>query len=266
MKRFLFICILAAVSAASCNQKEPGERTILGMGTDYSSIPETLNGKLKSVRETNYWAVEKNGEFTRGDPMTWKDLDSVNCTKNFIVYFDENGALKQIDHFDVNNVIHDSSKGLAENGKYTSWNYESMGDDDSHLKVFYDNLGFISGIERYNLNDSLLNKQVLTHDGKGNYTGLGLWDSKGNKLYNQVYLLNEKEKVISTEVYDAKDSLLFKSTTEYDKDGRFIKQSSNSVWDMNYLKFDKKGNWTEVVAIIDNGKFRIFSEREYEYY
>jgi hypothetical protein len=115
MKKITSIWIPAAFIAAACTQKEPIEKTILGMGTDYSLIPETLKGKVKLVRETNYWAVEKDGKLIKSDQMTWKDLDSINSTKDLIAYFDEYGAIKQYDHFDVNNLIHDSNTGTAEN-------------------------------------------------------------------------------------------------------------------------------------------------------
>lgn len=226
MKKFISIVILAALFSAANSQKESKEKTILGFGTDYYAIPETLNGKVKSVRETNYWAIEENGKFVKGEPMTWKDLDSVNSTKNFTVYFDENGVLKQIDHFDVNNVIHDTNKGISENGKYPTWNYKSEGRDDSHYHISYDNLGYINTAEHHSMKDSLLDKQVLKNDGKGNYTRYEYWDPKGKMIYYQVFTVDDKGKVVNTNVYNGKDSLVFKGATEYDQEGRFINARS----------------------------------------
>jgi hypothetical protein len=131
----------------------------------------------------------------------------------------------------------------------------------------YDNLGYIIGSDHYNLKDSLLRKQVLTHDGKGNYTKNEYFDSNGKKLYYQFLSLNDKGKVINMMAYDGKDSLLSKSINTYNEKGLLVKQNTgNSVWDYKYLKFDKNGNWLELAAIIDNGKFRVFAERYYEYY
>ena len=267
MKNFTLIFLLAAFIAAGCAQKEPTEKTILGKGTDYSTIPESLNGKVKMVRETNFWAVEKDGKLIKGDMMTWKDLDSIGSTKNFIAYFDENGMLKQFDHFDVNNIIHDSNVGIAENGKYPRWDYTLDGKNVGFRKLNYDDMGYLTGGEGYDMKDSLNSKQIYTHDGNGNYTKNEYFDANDQKQFYQVLTLNDKFKVIELKVYNGKDSLLSKSVNSYDDKGFLIKQNSdNLIWDYKYLKFDKNGNWQELTAIIDNGKFKVFAERYYEYY
>lgn len=266
MKKLGAILILAAFIAAGFIQKNPVEKTVLGMGTDYFTNPEILNGKVKLLRETNYWGIEKDGKIVKGKQMTWKDLDSVNSTKNFVAYFDEKGSLKQLDHFDVNNVIHDSGTGRNENGKYTSWNYKLSGKDYSHSHMSYDDMGFVTGSEQHSPKDSLMRKQVAT-PGKGYYTKMEYFDPKGKKLFYQVLTLNNEGKVIDLLGYNGKDSLVYRSQNTYDEKGLMKKQNTgNAVWDYKYLKFDQNGNWLELVATIDNGKYRIFAERYYEYY
>ena len=91
MKKIIFLILIISLIIGSWSNKKPLEKTVLGMWTDYYFIPNTLKGKVKEVKELNYWAIEKDAKIAKGELMTKKDLDSVGSTPNLIAYFDDKG-------------------------------------------------------------------------------------------------------------------------------------------------------------------------------
>ncbi len=87
MKKMILYCCIIAIIAGACARNKPTEKTVLGMGSNYYLIPQTFNGKIKEIKEINYWAIEKDGQITKGQMMTKKDLDSIGSTPNLIVNF-----------------------------------------------------------------------------------------------------------------------------------------------------------------------------------
>ena len=274
MKKISFFCILAFLFIAGCTQKKPIEKTILGMGTDYWLYPETLKGKVKEVKEQNYWAIEKDGKMTKGDLMTWKDLDSIGSTKNFVAYFDTAGVLTRIDRLDDDNSIRYSSIGIFENGRCIRMENKLKDSTYSYQILEYDNLGYFIGGSYYRpINDTLLSKAVLTHDGKGNYTKIESFNPKNERTSLRTLTLNNEGKVIDVKFFNKNDSLMANYINTYDDKGFIIRTQSiienprsTSTWDMKNLAYDDHGNLLECFSNIDDGKYKIMLVRSYIYY
>lgn len=274
MKKIAFICILVIVIIAGCAQKKSFEKTILGMGTDYYVMPETIKGKVKEVKERNYWAIEKDGKLTKGDLMTWKELDSIGSTKNFIAYFDNTGLLTRYDRLDDQDAIVNSAIATIENSKWTRIENKIKDTINTYNIPQYDNLGYFTGVIAYRpVKDTLLNKQVLTNDEKGNYTKLEVFNYKGQRIFFQDFSINPEGKVIEVRNFNMQDSLTGGMINTYNDKGQLIKQKSysekpksESIWDYNDLSFDDHGNWLESFCNIDDGKYKIIIGRSYIYY
>lgn len=259
---------------ASYAQKNPAEKTILGMGTDYLFMPETMKGKVKEVKELNYWASEKNGKITKGNLMTWKELDSIGSTKNFVAYFDNTGVLTKYDNLDENNAIRNSNIGTIENGKWKRFESKTKDSISSYWIPQYDNMGYLIGGSSYRpIKDTLIVRQVFTHDGKGNYTKYEYFNSKNKRTAYQVISLNANGKVNEVKYFNKNDSLTGSLINTYNDKGFLIKQlsssekpKSTSPWIYKDLKFDDHGNWLECFAVIDNGKYKVLATRSYTYY
>ena len=274
MKKITIICILAIIFAWGCTQKKPVEKTILGMGTDYLYFPEVLNGKIKELRETNYWAAEKDGKITKGNPTTWKDLDSVGSTKNLIAYFDMTGALTKYDLLDENNLIRYSTIGTIEYGKYVRWEDKLKDSTYQYTIPEYDSQRYFVGGKVYRpIVDTLISRFVIKNDEKGNYTKIENFNFKNQKGSYQVFALNELGKVIETKFFNKYDTLRQTFVNTYNDKGFltiqkvFIeKPKSTNVWDVQDLEFDDHGNVLLIFSNIDKGKFKLVAERTYIYY
>jgi hypothetical protein len=273
MKKIIFLALIIPIIIGACTKSKPIETTVLGMWTDYYLIPNTMKGQVKEMKEVNFWAIEKDGQITKGEFMTKKDLDSVGSTPNFIVSFDNNGTLTKYDLLDKDSVIQ-SRTGTVENGRYVRWDYKLKDSTTYYIIPQYDNLGYLTGASGYRPKaDTLVNKLVITNDGKGNYTKLEYFNFKNQMTGYHVCLLDEKGNYTESKYFNKADSLVYTFTNTYDENGSIIKQQGYSeklktteIWVYKDIKSDDRGNWIESYANIDNGKFKIFAERTYTYY
>jgi len=274
MKKITIVWIMAIIFAWGCAEKKPVEKTTLGMGTDYMYFPEELNGKIKELKETNYWAAEQDGKITRGNPATWKDLDSVGSTKSFVAYFDVTGLLTKYDLTDEDKVIRNSTVGLIENGKLTRWDFKLKDSTYNYMIPEYDSQGYITGGKNYRpLVDTLISKVVVTNDEKGNYTKIEYFNFKDQKGNYQVFTYNDIGKVIETKFFTKDDTLRQTFMNTYNEMGFLVTQkvliekpSTVISWDVQDLEFDDHGNPSLIFSNIDGGKFKLVTERTYLYY
>ncbi|MGD0341610.1 MAG: hypothetical protein ABSA76_07875 [Bacteroidales bacterium] len=273
MKKVIFSSLVIALIIGGCARNKPVEKTVLGMWTDYYLIPNTLKGKIKELKELNFWAIEKDGKITKGELMTIKDLDSVGSTKNLIAYFDDKGNITRCDRLDKENVIQ-SYIGTIENGKCTRWDIKVKDSITSYVIPLYDDQGYLTGAKAYTpLVDTLIEKYVFTHDSKGNFTKFEYFDYKNQRTGYNINLLNDKGNIIESRYFDKADSLRSTMTNMYDDNGNMTKQVTYSerrkttvIWDYKDLKSDDHGNVIEYYANVDNGKYKIFVERTFIYY
>lgn len=274
MKKITIVWSLMIIIAWGCSQKKPAEKTILGMGTDYVYFPQVLNGKIKEFRETNYWAAEKDGKITKGNPATWEDLDSVGSTKNIVAYFDITGSLTKYDLVDENNVTRYSTIGTIENGKYVRLEDKLKDSTYQYTLPEYDSQGFLVGGKRYRpIVDTLMTSFIITNDEKGNYTKIEFFNFKNQLRGYQAFSLNELGKVIETKFFTRDDTLMQTYVNTYDDKGLITTQKiyiekpkSTISWDIRNLEFDDHGNVLMLFSNIDEGKFKLVAERTYIYY
>ena len=273
MKLKIIPFLIVATIIGSCTQKKPAETTVLGIGTDYDLVPNKLNGKVKEVKELNYWAVEKNGNLTKGDLMSKKDLDSISSTKNLKAYFNEAGLITKYEVLDRENVFQ-TTLFTIENGRYARLEYKIRDSSTYYGIPKYDEKGYLIGGTGYRpAVDTIVNKQVLTHDGKGNITKYEYFNSKDARTAYQISTPDDKGNVLEVKFYDRYDSLRYSIKNIYDAKDNIIRQEtsiekpkSTVTWDYKDLKLDDHGNWIEEQAIIDNGKYKVMIERTYVYY
>jgi len=271
-KAFSWILVILLVS--SCGQKKAEDKTLMGFGSQYVFFPEKLNGKVKEMHETNYWAVEQDGKFTKGNPMTLKDLDSVGTLRNAIEYFDESGNLTKEESIDENNVVLVRTARTFENGKNVK--VERFRADTSYVysKPEYNAEGLLTGGKYYRTGkDTLVQTQVLSYDGNGNLTKLEYLNYKNEKAFTQELTVDEEGHVINLRFLNNRDSLSQSIEQKFDNKGfltdqiaRVVKPAQTIIWKFTPLKYDDHGNHILWLQDIDNGKFKFLTERTFIYY
>lgn len=274
MKKVATKWFLAILVFAGCADQKPEGTTLLGMGTDYVLYPEILKGRVREVSETNYWAIEKDGNITKGDPATWSDLDSIGSTKNFVAKFDSTGVLTYFANTDEKSVERNSTRFIIENGKCVKWEFNVNDSAYAYLVTEYNESGKLSGGTVFRpLVDTVLNKYIIRYDDKGNYSQFDYINSRNQKTGTQVLSVDEIGRVTSVKFYNRNDTLRQTFTHTYNEKGFLEKQvtliekpQTTITWELNDLKLDEKGNRLIYYCVVDSGKFRLYSERAYIYY
>jgi hypothetical protein len=263
---FLFIVYLFI----QCSDNKEVEKTVIGMFTPYTYFPETVNKKVREVKETNYLPLIKEGRIEAGKPLTNADRDSLKWTNDFTVQFNESGfAEKEFD--------------LDEKGKITgSWVFE-VGSDfyKTAHRTINESAVILERVKKLNNNifqfdiidpqtDTLRSKIVVEFGKKNKYKQLQWYNYKGEPTVKYDYSHDSEGHLIGFTVsindtirsgmnFTINENGFFETQEVYDK----IKRTS--LLTSYEYEYDNAGNWIKNVSNVD-GKPHIVTLREYTYY
>ncbi len=266
----VFSVFLCALLITNCNSEKLNEKTVLGLFTPYDGFPETLNGKVKEVKELNYWAIESNGEITAGNPVTIADRDSISWTNDFIVSLDESGVVEK-------------STTINENGNAISyWEVKSEGGelisaDRYENDTLRNKLTVVLKTETMNKMevkdanaDTLIYAYELEFDGNGNYSSVQLYNYRNEPTVKYEYNYSP-EGYLSNYTWTRNDTIRGGMRFTHNDHGFAETQEvysnitgASSLYNYEY-KYDEMGNWIQVVASQEN-KPEIVAKRTYVYY
>ena len=182
----IILVILSVLCLVSCNQSEKKN----------DLTEENLKGKVKSITENTYEAVDKFGQIEKGDVL----VDSS------AVYTDDG-------HFKIYN-----EKGNKIEENY----YNSNGRLYSKTTYKYDENGNIIEKNGHNYDGSY--KITYKYDEKGNNIEQNNYKYDGSFLYKYTYKYDEKGNNIEKNNYDSNGRLDSKYTYEYDKNNNWTQR------------------------------------------
>ena len=180
MKKII-LAILSVLRLVSCKQSEKKN----------DLTKENLKGKVKSIKETTYEAVEKFGQIEKGDVLYDRDF-------SFTIY-DKNGNKIEKNYY-------------FSDGLYSKYTYK------------YDKKGNTIEINNYNSNGSIHEKYTFKYDEKGNNIEQNNYKYDGSFLYKYTYKYDEKGNNIEKNNYDSNGRLDSKYTYEYDKNNNWTQR------------------------------------------
>ena len=172
---FIVMCILYFSCLCRCSSPN----------IDTDRAESNLNGKVKSLTEVSYEAIERFGKIEKGK-ILHEDLQKV---------FNENG-----------NEI-ESTQYSSTGDYYLKWNYSY---DDFGKKV--DGSRFIS-------DDSSTIKFSFVYDNRGNQIEMATYNSDGSIEEKRTRVYDEFDNEIELSIYDSDGSLKDKITYKYDENG-----------------------------------------------
>ncbi|MGE0077798.1 MAG: hypothetical protein AB7S48_08065 [Bacteroidales bacterium] len=271
MRKISAILFLMAITLGCQQQKEQPQTTILSLGTPYIYVNEFMKGKVKEVKETLYWAKDENGQIQKGEPISWKDLDSLVFSHSFTAYFDENGQIFKCESFDENGKVVDYWNSQLENGKIIKASAFSKDSNTLNFTYKYDENGDLVEASVFNpITDTLYNRWAFFNNKDHLYDKIEFYNYKNDLRGKNVLLRSENGRVLKREYYNKNDSVTVVEMLTYnDKDlvdsqEIFVRGNSNGKWSYTY-SYEGKGNW-ETIVCYKEGKPMIFAERSYVYY
>jgi hypothetical protein len=198
-----------------------------------------LTGKVKSIKEIWYEAVDKLGNTTKGAEY----IPSFGLTSSIITKYDTFG----------NMIIQD-------------WYGVSM------IKYKCDNYGNRIEKSTYSLEDSTLSiKSIYKNNEKGKVIEENEYTADGTLSQKIIYLYDEWGNNIEINHYDKEGTFSYKQNFEYDRQNRIIKgvliDNYTSMYAYAYNRFDSKGNWIERIGFGGESNMpEAVYERIIEYY
>lgn len=270
MKKLVsLVCVL--LMFLSCSQEKPVvEKTIIGMYTPYNYFPETVNGKVMEMTETNYFPAEKEGLVEPGLPLTTAARDSISWTPDFTVHISTSGLVEKMTLIGDNGEITGTWEVGNDGSFYTDARW--LKNDTVMVKNRITQLD--SGVYQFEALDPVLDtlrgKAVFKFNEANNYQSIQWYNFKGEKtsLFNYTY--NDEGMLSSYNVTRA-DTVRGGMNFSRNEQGIMIQQEVfNSIKGTSETtsyeyEYDDAGNWTKCVAYQNEKPFMV-AVREYKYY
>ena len=187
MKKIILV-ILSVLCLVSCNQSEKKN----------DLTEENLKGKVKSITENTYEAVDKFGQIEKGDVIV--DSSAVYTDDGHFKIYNEKGNKIEENYYNSNgSLIYKNTYKYDEKGNKIEENY-------------------------YNSNGRLYSKTTYKYDEKGNKIEEYHYDEDGKFNYKYTYKYDEKGNIIEENHYDSNGRLDSKYTYEYDKNNNWTQR------------------------------------------
>ena len=187
MKKIILV-ILSVLCLVSCNQSEKKN----------DLTEENLKGKVKSITENTYEAVDKFGQIEKGDILV--DSSAVYTDDGHFKIYNEKGNKIEENYYNSNgSLIYKTTYKYDEKGNKIEENY-------------------------YNSNGRLYSKTTYKYDEKGNKIEEYHYDEDGKFNYKYTYKYDEKGNNIEKNNYDSNGRLDSKYTYEYDKNNNWTQR------------------------------------------
>lgn len=222
MKKIILLACMA-ISWAAC-QESTSQKQIFSSSPKQSDWEkEKLKGKVQSVEEWKYDAVEKDGKVAKtGEGRIVKHI-----------VFDKEGYYQQYTQhqytydgieFSLRKYLYDNQGNLIEIDKYDGYDTNRL---DAKIKYQYDEQGNNIEEAEYDFKGNVKNKKIWQYE----YTEKGYQkietteyyykEGKGSRLEDR-YLYNAEGKLIAQSSYNQEGILLDKETYQYDAQGKLI--------------------------------------------
>lgn len=272
MKRITLLLICTALFLAGCKKPQPAEKTVLGWWTPYYFMPEQLNGKVKSVKEQNFWASIEDGQLIKGKLISPTERINLGWTDDFDVLFNEDGQVLKSDYTDDRGILIGSWVITLEKGIPSLANWIVKDSTSMTVVVKNDDRGnmvenqFFKG--RFN---QLLYRTDWVYNANKEFIKAIWYDDHGKLTRSNRYTWNKDNHVTEVEAYSANDSLKGRFKIVYNNKG-FSKKQERFNSNDNKIKgvsikyeYDEKCNWTKA-TFYENEKPVAIAERTYVYY
>lgn len=218
---------------------------------------EKLNGKVKSLTEYSYAAIQNNGKIEKGprENEAMSDFQNKYGEHGNIIerneYKPDGSLLGSYSYkFGSNNKIISGTEMRYYDGKITSKNLPKYEDGNR-----------VSG-SIYTADGKIDRKYTSKNDKEGNRTELEFYDAKDSLVSRGTYKYDKDGNGIESKLYNPDGSEHSKVTFKYDKDGNEIEAiytSKDGNFDYHYIsKYDKDGNKLErkIYDLEGNLKYR----------
>jgi|GEM_PF-1422534 hypothetical protein len=272
MKQLSLLLVCIALMLTSCKKPQSAKTTVIGWWTPYYFMPEQLNGKVKSVKEQNYWASIKDGKLVKGRLISPSDRINLGWTDDFDVLFNENGQVQKCDYTDDNGILIGSWVITLENNlpSLASW----VEHDSTTMTVLIKNDDRGNMVENQffkGISNQLLYRTDWVYNANKEFIKAIWYDNNGKLTKSNRYTWSSDSQVTQIEAYSTNDSLKGTFKINYNNKGFSKKQerfnsTNDKLKSVNIeYQYDENCNWV-TATFYENDKPVAIADRIYVYY
>lgn len=248
-----FAFVLPLLTLANCGNSSK-------IGNDLKELK--LNGRIKSIKESSFEAVEKFGEISKG-----------NIVSSEYLLFNREGNKTEENSYKPDRSLNSrSTYEYDDKGNQIKVNsYKPDGSLGFRDTFEYDDKGNQIELNSYKPDGSLNLRWTFEYDDKGNQIELNAYKSDGSLDFRHTSEYDDKGNEIELNAYESDGSLNSKWTYKYDDKGNRIEASAyysdrGLIPEITYqYEFDEQKNWIKQI-VFENGIPKKIIEREIEYY
>jgi hypothetical protein len=268
----LFVLALVIILVTGCTTPPPETHQVeIGFFTPYWRFPETLKGKVKTMTEKTFLAVEKDGMFVKNIPVTVEARDTIGCTSDFMVAFDQDGNMLESVNIDENGEVIEQWELTVDAGRAEECEYIEKDTLKVLSRLTYDDQGVLVKIENFRMPvDTLMGRGMMGYDENGFLTELQFRNSKDENTGKYIFAVNADGKRTGYKFYNKEGEQTFEEQFTYDDNGDLIKQvminkkGESSETEYKIEEYDKLNNWTSCLWKYTG--VVLITERIYTYY
>lgn len=257
MKKLFLCLIILRITVTTANAQGKNELRELN-----------LKGKVKSVRETSYQAVQKQGTVEKGK----RKMEAPKYYRDFYVVLNEKG--NKIEKTEYNSDGSSFVKLIYQyDGKGNTVSEDRYNGDGSLAKknqftYNFDDHGNMIEKNWIQPNGSLGDKTVFKYDDKGNIIEMSWFNEDGSSGGKGTRRCDEKGNMVEGVYFKPDGKIDWRYTYRYDEKGNRVEENiyKGEKFIIKYFrKFDEYGNETEIDWCKENGKpYRKYSSK-FEY-
>ncbi|MBN1986224.1 MAG: hypothetical protein JW761_07965 [Prolixibacteraceae bacterium] len=273
MKKLIALLFIAALFMQCSDKKtgsNPNETTVIGLFTPYELMPEIVHKKVKEMKETNFWPLEKDGKIEAGQRLNTTARDTLSWTPDFMVQFDESGLAEKVIHLNEND------------DPYESWIIKNEASYPVNA-IFFVKDSIAGKQEITKINDTsyrwkIINPQTDTLRSSGvmelnenrNYKTFQFYNFKGEPTSKYEWMYNSSGQLTGYTV-SRNDTVRMGMNFTFNEKGSwetqevYSKITGISETNRYEYEYDDAGNWTKAVSFVNEKPF-IVALREYTYY
>lgn len=270
----VFILVLSGIlitpSCTTPKKEAPPAKTVLGVFTPYGFFPETLNGKVKTVKEVNYWANDSAGSITTGDRITIADRDTFNWTNDILVSFDQQGNIEKCVFLNENDEPFGEWDVKMENGKMVKASWVANDTTKNYVDITHPSDNTMEMKRFDGQTDTLRNWSKIEMDQDGHVLSVQFFSAE-NTPQNQFNFKYDPDGMLENYSVTRDDTVRGGMNFQYNDEGFTQSQEVYSTasderetYVYNYT-YDDQGNWISYTGYKD-GEPVVIAKRTYNYY
>jgi hypothetical protein len=273
MRKLILIAAIALFIPDVCIPQQVNDNVLLGQlyGTQPFGFFESLRGKVKEFRQTNYLATEENGKAVKIRILTTEDRKTAPSGRDYFEEYNSSGTILKNGVLDENGRLLEYWDVDTDSGKILSAAYYTNDILRANIKTRYNGnqleevIYFLPGSDvqtkrvliQYDQNGNRIKYQFFNNRNEPNGHNEYIYDDKGNLEILRGYSRTGQMNAIYKYTYNDRGERMTEHQEIY---------TDGNIRDYRFeYEYDKTGNYVKKIYIKDN-KPLIYRERQIKYF